>query len=97
MLDLSAPNNVVFGRMMIWTDQAPMDGVHWTNIQGEGPRSRSENFTALYRYGGMNTQHLGKLRDCRRRCQRLLNNSTTTTMPLGGGACVSGGNGPNNE
>jgi len=95
-----APNNVIYGRMMVWTDQAPMDGVHWTNIQGEGPATAlGKNFTALYRYGGMNTQHLmanyetsgGVASDC-------WNSSNNTTMPTGRWTCMEWRfSGPNNE
>jgi hypothetical protein len=91
--------NVIYGRMMVWTDQAPMDGVHWTNIQGEGPASAlGKSFTALYRFGGMSTQHLmgnyetsGVATDC-------WNSSKTATMPTGRWACMEWRfNGPNDE
>ncbi len=47
--------NAMYGRMWIWLTQAPPDGVHWTNIQGEGPVA-GQSFRAMYRYGGMNQQ-----------------------------------------
>ncbi len=30
------PNNVLYGRMMVWLESARNDGVHWTMIQAEG-------------------------------------------------------------
>lgn len=47
----------LFGRLMMWLDAAPKDGVHWTFIQGEG-RSEDDGYDIYYRYGG---QHEGKL------------------------------------
>lgn len=47
----------LYGRMMMWVDKSPADGVHWTFIQGEGP-SDDNSYRIFYRYGG---QHAGKL------------------------------------
>lgn len=47
----------LYGRMMMWLDVAPADGVHWTFIQGEGP-AEGGAYDIFYRYGG---QHQGKL------------------------------------
>lgn len=48
---------MLWGRMMIKTAAAPNDGVHWTNIEGQGPVP-GKNYRALIRYGG---QHMGRL------------------------------------
>jgi hypothetical protein len=47
----------MYGRMMMWLEATPADGVHWTFIQGEGP-SDDGSYDIFYRYGG---QHQGKL------------------------------------
>lgn len=47
----------MYGRMMMWLEATPADGVHWTFIQGEGP-SEDGTYDIFYRYGG---QHQGKL------------------------------------
>lgn len=47
----------LYGRLMMWVDKSPADGVHWTFIQGEGP-SNDGSYDIFYRYGG---QHQGKL------------------------------------
>jgi hypothetical protein len=48
------PDNVLFGRMMIYVTQLPSNTVHWTMIQGLGtvvPGQPTLN-EAVYRYGG---------------------------------------------
>ncbi len=71
------PGNVMHGRMMVWLDQAPVGGVHWTNIQGEGPVA-GQMFRALYRYGGMyqklmaNYETSGVKTDCWKNSQTLM-------------------------
>lgn len=47
----------MYGRMMMWLDVAPRDGVHWTFIQGEGD-AEADSYRIFYRYGG---QHQGKM------------------------------------
>jgi hypothetical protein len=42
----------VFGRVFMFLDQMPSDGVHWTMIEGQG-RLPGQTFDAKYRYGGM--------------------------------------------
>lgn len=81
------PDNVMYGRMMFYMEQAANDGVHWTHIEGRGPLSGQNNVTAMYRYGG---QHMGRLManyetsglstDCWQHSQ--------TAMPTGAWACM---------
>lgn len=42
----------VFGRVFMFLDQMPSDGVHWTMIEGQG-KVPGQLFDAKYRYGGM--------------------------------------------
>jgi hypothetical protein len=79
--------NAFYGRMMIYTDAAGNDGVHWTIIQGEGPVAEQGITTAMVRYGGQHMQRLmanyyseGATSDCWQHSQ--------TTMPEGAWACV---------
>jgi hypothetical protein len=51
-------DNVMYGRMMFYMEQAANDGVHWTHIEGRGPLRGEGDVTAMYRYGG---QHEGRL------------------------------------
>jgi hypothetical protein len=54
-LDLAAvfpvPGNAYYGRMMTRLESAPQQSVHWTFIQSGG-LVPSQNYHALYRYGG---------------------------------------------
>jgi hypothetical protein len=92
-----APGNVVYGRMMIYMDQASDDGVHWTMIQGSGPLPGQNGVTALYRYGGQwqqqmmaNYETFNLSTDCWQHSQ--------TKMPTGKWACMEWRfDGPNNE
>jgi hypothetical protein len=52
-----AAKDMLWGRMMIKTAAAPDNGVHWTNIEGQGAVA-GESYRALIRYGG---QQMGKL------------------------------------
>jgi hypothetical protein len=52
-----AAQDVLWGRMMIYTEAAPNDGVHWTMIQGEGPVA-GQSYRSLIRYGGQHQQRL---------------------------------------
>ena len=47
----------MWGRMRIYAVTLPGAGaaVHWTNVQAEGPIPSMPSVTALYRYGGMNS------------------------------------------
>jgi len=63
-------NNAFYGRMMFYVTKAANDGVHWTNIEGEGPAAQGIT-NALVRYGGQQQQRLmanydtvGKASDC---------------------------------
>ena len=78
--------NAFYGRMMIYTTQAPNDGVHWTMIQGEGPATGGIT-RADVRYGGQHQQSLmanydsgGKASDCWQHSK--------TKMPEGKWACM---------
>jgi hypothetical protein len=79
-------NNAFYGRMLIYTTKAPNDGVHWTNIQGEGPAAMGIA-RADVRYGGQHQQSLmanydssGPKSDCWQHSQ--------TKMPEGKWACM---------
>ena len=43
--------NAFYGRMMVWLDQYPSDGLHWNNIQATGLLPNSPK-TAKYAWGG---------------------------------------------
>ena len=79
-------NNAFYGRMMIYTTKAPNDGVHWTNIQGEGAAAMGIT-NADVRYGGQQKQGLmanydstGLKSDCWKHSQ--------TKMPEAKWACM---------
>lgn len=79
--------NAFYGRMMVYTEAAGNDGVHWTIVQGEGPVSAQGITTAMVRYGGQHVQRLmanyyseGTTSDCWQHSQ--------TKMPEGAWACV---------
>ncbi len=85
------PENVFFGRMMIYLTETPQNTVHWTMIQGLGTMvpGYPDLTEAVYRYGGqINGDELmanydtqpGRLSDCAQRSQ--------TTMPLDTWTCV---------
>lgn len=54
---LPIPENVMFGRMMMWLDEAPANTTHWNNVDAGGTIADT-NVQAHYRYGG---QYAGKL------------------------------------
>ncbi|HXK19784.1 MAG TPA: hypothetical protein VNG33_18360, partial [Polyangiaceae bacterium] len=79
-------NNAFYGRMMLYTTKAPNDGVHWTNIQGEGVATMGIT-RADVRYGGQHQQSLmanydssGLKSDCWQHSQ--------TKMPEAKWACI---------
>jgi len=79
-----AAENMLWGRLMIYTEAAANDGVHWTNIQAEG--ELSPGVRAFIRYGGQHQQRLMANyysedgRDCW--------DHSDTAMPLGQWACM---------
>ncbi len=82
-----AAKDVLWGRMMIYTQAAPDDGVHWTMIQGQGDVS-GETYRSIIRYGGQHQQRLmanyetsgGPGSDCWHHSE--------TEMPQGSWACM---------
>jgi hypothetical protein len=81
-----AAKDMLWGRMMLKTDAAPNDGMHWTNIEGQGPVP-GENYRALIRYGGQQVGRLmanyetsGVASDCWHHSQQA--------MPTGVWACM---------
>ena len=80
--------NAFYGRMMLFLTKAPTDdGVHWTNIQAEGPVAAQGVTSAKVRYGGQQMQNLmanydseGKASDCWQH--------STTKIPEGKWTCM---------
>lgn len=79
----------MYGRAMMWLEEAPDTAIHWTFIQGEGTSGTMPPHNRLYRYGGQQQGGLGL----------MANFETTTiatdcwdhseaTMPTGTWACV---------
>ncbi len=52
-----AAKDVIWGRLMVYTEAAANDGVHWTMIQGEGDVA-GQPYRSLIRYGGQHMQRL---------------------------------------
>lgn len=79
----------MYGRAMMWLEQAPNADAHWTFIQGEGTSGTMPPHNRLYRFGGQHQNGLG-----------LMANFETTmvstdcwdhsasTMPTGAWVCV---------
>ena len=83
---LPLPGNHMFGRMMMWLDEAPANSTHWNNIEASGA-VEGQGFNANYRYGGQHSAGLmanydtsGKKSDCWRHSK--------TKIPAKRWACV---------
>jgi len=85
------PDNIFFGRMMVYFTRTPTSIAHWTLIQGQGTMVPGfPNLTeAVYRYGGQINGNLfmanydtqpGRLSDCAQRSQ--------TKVPLNVWTCI---------
>lgn len=82
---LPLPNNMLYGRFMIWTDRIPDKTVHWTYARADGPVEGG--LRATYNYGGMGglianySKNSSPFTDCWQ--------STPKTLPTNKWVCVS--------
>jgi hypothetical protein len=81
------PNNVMYGRVMFYMEQAANDGVHWTHIEGRGPLSGQPGVEAMYRYGGQHEQRLMANYETSMISTDCWHHSQTT-MPVGEWSCM---------
>ncbi len=87
--------NVLYGRMMVWLENAAGNNVHWNMITGAGPVPGHPNVFGTYNYGGQLGTYLANYdtRNANTDCWK----HSKSSMPIGRWACFAWKlDGPNN-